>query len=257
MKQFFINIILIFLLGFSGFSQGNTEVSSEKLFEEATSLYNDGKYEEAAENYRAILDQGEHSSAVYYNLGNSYYKLKRIPESIYYYEKALQLSPNDKDIRNNLAFARNMTIDAIEQVPQTGMSKFWENFAGNFHYNTWAGIAVFFAFLSALLFLFYYYLSSSVKKRIFFASSILSVICLLFCVYVAYDRYQESVNTNFAIIFAEEARVKSEPNSRSEEAFLLHSGTKVQVLETLDDWKHIKLADGKTGWLRQGDMKAL
>lgn len=248
-------IAILLLFHYWGFSQ--EAPSPEKLFEEATSLYNDGKYEEAAENYLAILDRGEHSSSVYYNLGNSYYKLNHIPESIYYYEKALQLSPDDKDIRNNLAFARNMTIDAIEPVPQTGISRFWENFTGNFHYDTWAGIAVAFAFLSALLFLFYYYLTSSVKKRLFFVGSIVSVICLVFSVYIAYSRYYKSTNTKFAIVFAGEAEVKSEPNSKSEQVFLLHSGTKVQVLEALDGWKHIKLADGKTGWLLQNDMKEL
>ncbi|UGU17809.1 tetratricopeptide repeat protein [Sinomicrobium kalidii] len=247
-------IVIVLLSHCWGFSQ---EQSSEKLFEEATVLYNNGDYEGAAANYRTILDGGEHSASVYYNLANAYYKLNNIPESIYYYEKALQLAPNDQDIKNNLVFARNKTIDAIETVPRTGISRFWEKFTGNFHYDTWAGIAVAFAFLSALLFLFYYYLSSSVKKRIFFVASIVSVICMCFSVYIAYSGYHKSIHTRFAIIFAGESQVMSEPNSRSEQAFLLHSGTKVQVLETLDDWKHIRLADGKTGWLPQDDIKEL
>ncbi|MGS2740317.1 tetratricopeptide repeat protein [Sinomicrobium sp. M5D2P17] len=248
-------IVIVLLFHFTGFAQANP--SPEKLFEKATSLYNDGKYEEAADNYLAILDQGQHSAAVYYNLGNAYYKLNSIPESIYYYEKALQLSPDDQDVKNNLAFAKNMTIDAIEPLPQTGFSKFWNNLTGHFHYDTWAGIAVAFAFLTAVFFLCYYYLSSSAKKRIFFVASIATVACLIGSVYVAYFQFYKSTNTNFAIIFAKESQVKSEPNSRSEQAFLLHSGTKVQILETLDDWKHIKLADGKTGWLPRGDVKEL
>ncbi len=248
-------IVIVLLFHFTGFSQENP--SAETLFDNATSLYNDGKYEEATENYLAILDRGLHSAAVYYNLGNSYYKLNRIPESIYYYEKALQLSPDDQDVKNNLAFARNMTIDAIEPLPQTGLSRFWNNLTGNFHYNTWAGIAIALAFLTAIFFLCYYYLSSSVKKRIFFVASIAAVACLTGSVYIAYFQFHKNTNTKFAIVFAKESQVKSEPNSRSEQAFLLHSGTKVQILETLDDWKHIKLADGKTGWLPREDVKEL
>ncbi|MGS2763495.1 tetratricopeptide repeat protein [Sinomicrobium sp. M5D2P9] len=248
-------IVIVLLFHFSGFSQETP--SPKKLFDEATSMYNDGKYEEAAENYLAILDHGQHSAAVYYNLGNSYYKLSRIPESIYYYEKALQLSPDDQDVKNNLVFARNMTIDAIEPLPQTGFSRSWNNLTGNFHYNTWAGIAIGFAFLTALFFLCYYYLNSSVQKRIFFVSSIASVACMIGSVYIAYFQFHKNTNTSFAIVFAKESQVKTEPNPRSEQAFLLHSGTKVQILETLDDWKHIKLVDGKTGWLPQGDVKEL
>lgn len=250
-------LAILFLLHLPGFSQGTPAASPEKLFEEATSLYNEGNYEEAAGNYQAILKSGQHSAAVYYNLGNAYYKLNRIPESIYYYEKALQRTPEDKDIQNNLAFARNMTIDAIEPLPQTGFSRFWNNFTGSFHYNTWAGIAVAFAFLTALLFLFYYYLQSSFKKRIFFVGSIFSVACLTACLYISYLQYYKSINTNYAIIFAKEAPIKSEPNSRSEQVFLLHSGTKVQVLETLDDWKQIRLADGKTGWVQKDALRTL
>ena len=60
-----------------------------------------------------------------------------------------------------------------------------------------------------------------------------------------------------AIVFAEESKIKTEPNLRSEEAFKLHEGTKVQVLDTVDDWKKIKLSDGKTGWIVAQDIKLL
>ena len=60
-----------------------------------------------------------------------------------------------------------------------------------------------------------------------------------------------------AIVFAQETQVKSEPNLRSNEVFLLHEGTKVQILDTVNNWKRIKLADGKTGWIIAGDLKAL
>ena len=74
------------------------------LFEQGNALYNDGNYTEAIEKYQAILKQGKHSAELYFNLGNSYYKLNNIAPSIYYYEKALQLAPDDKDILNNISF---------------------------------------------------------------------------------------------------------------------------------------------------------
>jgi uncharacterized protein YgiM (DUF1202 family) len=60
-----------------------------------------------------------------------------------------------------------------------------------------------------------------------------------------------------AIVFAKEAQIKSEPNLRSTEAFKLHEGTKVQILDTVQNWKKIKLADGKIGWIVNDDIKAL
>ena len=96
---------------------------NETLFEQGNALYNDGNYEEAIKKYDAIIDNGQHSAELYFNLGNAHYKLNHVAPSIYYYEKALQLSPNDKEIKNNIAFARNMTIDAIDVQQEVGFSK--------------------------------------------------------------------------------------------------------------------------------------
>ena len=69
-------------------------------------MYNQGKYAEAIDKYKAILETKNHSAALYFNLANAHYKLNNIAPSIYYYEKALQLAPNDPDIKNNLALPK-------------------------------------------------------------------------------------------------------------------------------------------------------
>jgi len=109
-------IIIALLICGLGFSQNS------QLFEEANTLYNEAQYYEALDKYTQILDSGEHSAELYFNMGNAHYKLNNIAPSIYFYEKALLLKPNDKEIKNNIAFARNMTIDAIDKVPEIGFS---------------------------------------------------------------------------------------------------------------------------------------
>src|SRR5690606_27767863 len=100
-------------------------------------LYNEGKYQEAINNYLKVTEGNDHSAALYYNLANSYYKLNQIAPSIYYYEKALLLAPQDTDIKNNLLYAQNMTIDAIEVLPQTGLSRIFQNMVSKFSYHSW------------------------------------------------------------------------------------------------------------------------
>ena len=95
--------ILSFLFSFGLFAQ------NQALFEKANTLYNEGKYAEAIDNYITILETEKHSADIYYNLANAHYKLNNIAPSIYYYEKALLLDPNDSEINNNIAFAKNMT----------------------------------------------------------------------------------------------------------------------------------------------------
>lgn len=249
MRYFFY--ILSFLLSVLSFSQNET------LFQEANTLYNKGKYAEAIDKYETVLEAGKHSAPLYFNLANANYKLNNIAPSIYYYEKALQLAPNDKDIKNNIAFARNMTIDSIDTIPEAGFSKLLKSLANTFSFDNWAKIAVILVFSFVILFLGYYFAFSSLRKRLTFIGSllVLSLVCvsLLF----AFHKYNLDKRDNPAIIFAQESKVKSEPNLRSEESFRLHEGTKIQVQDTVGNWRKIKLSDGKTGWIASEDIKLL
>ncbi len=234
------------------FGQENTAA-----FEAANKAYNEGNYPEAITQYKAILKTGEHSAAVYYNLGNAYYKSNEIGPSIYYFEKALQLSPKDKDIINNLAFAQNMTIDAIEPLPKTQLSKFINSITKTFTYNQWAWIAVIFGFLCVISFLLYQFSYQTLKKRIYFLVSFIALLFILGAVAIAYQQYGKAQANRPAIIFAKETAVKAEPNLRSDEVFVLHEGAKVQVLDAIDNWKKIQLIDGKIGWIIAEDVNEL
>lgn len=246
-------ITLLFLCCFSviGFSQNN------ERFEEANALYNDTKYAEAIDKYESILDSKVHSVELYFNLGNANYKLNNIAPSIYYYEKALQLSPNDKEIANNLAFAKNMTIDAIDKVPEVGFSRITKNIVNTFNADTWSKIAIGGVLLFVLLFLMYHFSYGTSRKRIAFIVSVLSLLIGCFSVAMAFQKDRLNTKDNPAIVFAQESRIKVDPNQTSEEVFRLHEGTKVQVLESYEDWKKIQLSDNSTGWIPSKDIKLL
>jgi tetratricopeptide (TPR) repeat protein len=243
--------ILSFLFSFGLFAQNNT------LFEQGNTLYNEGKYAEAISKYESILDTNNHSADLYFNLANAHYKLNNVAPSIFYYEKALQLAPNDKDIKNNLAFAKNMTIDAIDVVPEVGFSKFFKNITHSMSFDAWAKVAVVFVFAFVILFLLYYFAYSTVRKRLAFIGSAISFALLCIALAFAFQKFALDKKDNPAIVFAQEAQVKSEPNMRSEESFRLHEGTKVQVIDSVNNWKKIKLSDGKMGWLDAADIKTL
>lgn len=230
---------------------------NQSLFDQGNKLYNQGKYAEAIEKYKAILDTKNHSEALYFNLANAHYKLNNIAPSIYYYEKALQLAPNDPEVKNNLAFAKNMTIDAIDTVPDAGFSKLIKNITGIMSFDNWAKVAVGSVVLFVLLFLVYYFTYSTFKKRLAFVTSNLFLFVAVISVIIAFHKYNLYKNDNEAIVFAQESTVKNEPNIRSNEVFRLHEGTKVKILDTINNWKKIKLADGKTGWIENEDIKEL
>jgi len=194
---------------------------------------------------------------LYFNLANAYYKLNSIGPSIYYYEKALQLAPNDSDILNNLTFAQNATIDAIEPLPKTVFAKWDQKISSLLTFEGWAWTSVLCAGLFALLFLLYYFAVYSTKKRLFFASSIVLLIGLIIAVSMSFKTFNRELTNEHAIIYAETVTVKSDPSKKSETSFILHEGTKVKVLAKDEDWYRIQIADGKDGWMPSTELKLL
>ena len=132
---------IITLLFFSFCIGQNTE-----LFDKGNDLYNQGRYLEAIESYSDIIKDGKHSSELYYNMGNSYYKLNDIANSIFYYEKALLIDPKSEKITNNLSFAQNMLIDKIEPLPQNQINSFFSSIINLLDYSIWQYIFMFFEF---------------------------------------------------------------------------------------------------------------
>ncbi len=250
MKKLFTILVLII-------SSTLLAQSADSLFVEANKLYQQEKYVEALSLYELISTSKLESDDLYYNMANAYYKTNQVAPAVYYYEKALLLNPNNTDAAHNLSFAKRMGIDNIEALPKTLGQKFSKSIIQKYSYNTWAYVAVVCSFLFALLFLLYHFSYSSVNKRFYFISSIISAFLIIIAVLFSYTNYEYVKNYKTAIVFAEQTSVKSAPTASSEISFELHEGTKVQLLESLDGYRKIKIADGKIGWIADEDIKEL
>jgi len=246
---------LFYLFLFITASVFATDVSNP--FIDGNVLYNDGKYEAAITSYESVLANGQQSAELYFNLGNCYYKLHKVAPAIYNYEKALQLNPNDEEIKTNLDFARKMTIDDIKIIPKVGFHKLIEDFTSSYYYDTWAWIAVVFSFVFLGFFIGYYFSGTAFKKRIYFAGMFLVLFGIVISVSSGIYEKNRISNDKPAIVFAENASLKGEPKSSSTETILLHEGTKVYVLESIANWKKVQLTDETTGWIQEDAIKEL
>lgn len=245
-------VVILFFVSSFVFAQ-----SAEELFDKANGLYKSEQYDEAVKVYKSIEELDVHSDDLYFNLANCYYKLNKIAPSIYYYEKALKLNPAHEDAKSNLVFANKMTIDAIEVLPKTVFQNFSDHVIYKLTYETWAKLSVSLSFIGALLFLLYHFSYTPRKKLIYFNGSILAAFLLVVSIAFSYKAYDKEVNTKSAIIFKQTTDIKNAPTFNSETVFKLHEGTKVVVLDQIDDWKKIKLADGKIGWIIADNIKEI
>jgi tetratricopeptide (TPR) repeat protein len=230
---------------------------AQNAFEIGNQLYQKEKYEQAAQAYESIINSGKQSPEVYFNLGNCYYKLHRVAPSIYNYEKAALLSPNDSEILTNLEFARKMAIDDIKVIPKVGFDKLLSDFTSSYHYDTWAWITVGLAIAFFLFFLGYYFSGTTLKKRLFFSSMFVVLGLLVAAVFAALFEKNRLDSEKPAIVFVESTSVKSEPKITATDAFVLHEGTKVYILESIANWNKIELTDETTGWIESSAIKEI
>lgn len=182
-------------------------------------------------------------------MGNAYFKMRNIPMSIYYYEKALKLDPKNEDVKNNLAIANALISDKIEPLPVFFMTKWWRNIGNMFTADGWAIFSIIiFAILLLSVFLYFTARTKGLKKSMFFVGIITLFLCVMSVSFAAQkSSYMKSDNE--AIIMSSTITVKSSPSSSGVDLFVLHEGSKVEIKETEGNWNKIRMADGSVGWL--------
>ena len=245
-----MRIIFFILLIFSNTQNG------DDLFKESNDLYTNGDYQNAVEGYLDILKSGFESAELYFNIGNSFYKLNNIPESNYYYEKAKSISPNDDDILTNLSFAQNLRIDKIETLPVTDVQNLKLSILDLLSDKGWSFMLISLIWMMCFAFTFYILSNDSKFKRSFFSISLLFLILSSFTLFVNIEKKKNS-EIKYAIIYDKEIEVWSEPNNISELKFLLHEGTKVKQIDVIEDWINIQLENGTIGWIQSSSLRIL
>lgn len=222
---------------------------------EADSLYAAEHYQQAAKAYEQLLQQGV-SADLYYNLGNSYYRMDDYTHAILSYERALQLSPGDGDVRMNLQMARSKTIDKIVPESEMFFVTWWHSLVNLQSVDDWARIALAALVIALLLSLAYLFASPIWLRKVGFFGGLAFLFVFLLSNLCAYQQRQVLVNRSGAIIIRSAVPVKSTPSKNGTDLFVLHEGTRVTVTDrTMKAWREIRLADGKQGWLQTTDIE--
>lgn len=230
----------------SAFSNSNIKDASKA---EGDSAYIKEDFASAIQIYESLLKNGE-AAEVYYNLGNSYYKIDEIARAILNYERALLLQPGNSDIRANLEVARAKTIDKVESVPEVFFISWIEALINSMSVDAWAtwGIVSFVLFIVALYFFIF---SKQIlwKKLGFISGGILLIIVISSNVFASLQK-EQLLNRNDAIVMNPSVTVRSTPSESGTNLFILHEGRKVNIKDnSMKEWKEIRLEDGKVGWV--------
>lgn len=227
------------------------------LFEKANRLYREKKYAEAAELYEQMIASGIKSGAVYYNLGNSAYKKGQLSRAILNYERAKRLNPADENIQFNLKLAYSATTDKIEPIPLLFYQRWWQQFLYVLSASGWAMAAVTGFWLALASGVLYLTAGSVTRKRNAFLLMTGFFVVSLSMHYFAYASNQLVHGRDAGIITETSTYVKSSPDEKSTNLFMLHEGTRIEVTDSIAGWKQIRIANGNVGWMEERAMEEI
>ncbi|MCX6281428.1 MAG: tetratricopeptide repeat protein [Bacteroidetes bacterium] len=243
--------ILIFIAGLSVLTLTAYASEYQLQIAKGNTAYSSGKFQEAVTTYASLVSQGFESPDLFYNLGNSYFKLNDIPHAILWYERAKRLDPGNEDVIFNLNVANSRITDKIDPMPEFFVKRWVRTLTDIYSMDSWAVAGIVFL-LSALLF-FTLYVASRVlliRKLGFwagFSALVLSAVFLLF----AWSSFHSLMSDQSAIITTPTVTVKSSPDEKSTDIFVIHEGCKIQLVDHIGNWYEVRIVNGSVGWVEQ------
>ncbi|MCI1779373.1 MAG: tetratricopeptide repeat protein [Bacteroidales bacterium] len=250
-KTSFLFIILLFATAAFG------AADTDSLWIKGNDAYSMGEYDKALEDYSEIEQNGKISARLFYNIGNSYYKLNKTGKSILYYEKALKLDPSGKDIINNLEVAKLKTLDKIDTVPEFVMATWIKDLRNLMSSNNWAYLCLVFFLVTVLLLLLFKFAPNPGQRKVSFIMACLSIFVSVVLFLFSFSLYRNSVSEKYAIVTNSFSNVKSAPSTDGNNIFIIHEGTKVELLDKVGEWKRVELSDGRQGWILSSDIEII
>jgi len=249
---FSFSLVFLMIISFTMFGQ-----SVEESMQQAGEHYRKGQFDEAIEIYDRLLNEGYEGTSLYFNLANSYYRIGKLGDAILNYERALKLSPSDEDVKHNLAFANLSTIDRIQPLPTFFLFQWWESILASLTVNGWTYLAFIMFILLIISIVIYFFAKTIFQQKLILFSGLgilgffLVVLSLLI---VKINREENVIN---GVVIEQSVTVKTSPDEKSTDAFVIHEGLKVNLEDKLDNWVKIKLADGKVGWIENGAVEKI
>lgn len=241
-------LIVLFFITFVHLTFGQSDA-----LKQAEKFYQNKDFQSAIDLWEQYVVENP-SKEIYFNLGNAYYKLQNAGKSIYNYEKALKIDPEFTEALSNLKFAQKLRLDNFETKKRYSGSEVFYNMIRFLETNHWSYIALIFSMLVLVSFVAYFFLQTSTLKRVFLGSSVLFFVLAALSVFFALYMKQFEESQRLAIVLDPKVEIKQEPRASAKNARVIHSGTKVSILEQTSKWYKVALPNLEQGWIEKTSL---
>lgn len=249
-------------------AQGTVKTeSAATLSAKADSAYNTKDYTEAADLYKTIIKEYGVSSDLYYNLGNTYFRMGKISQSVLAYERALKIDPSNKDARANLDFV-NTTLEDKPEDNSSVLGKIHSGVIALMSPDAWAWTAfILFALIIGLIAV-YLFLSNVTVRKVGFFGAIVLFIVFVYTAIVAYQSATAADNNDIAIVIAPSANLTPAPSAKTDKTDKIvpvHEGTRLVIIDSVNAasndgaqlWYHVKVNNSTAAWIDASNVERI
>jgi tetratricopeptide (TPR) repeat protein len=228
----------------------------DEAWRRGNEAYLHGDYAAAVAAYEEVDRQGPSSADVAFNLGDAYFHKGALGPSIWAFERALSLDPNDDDARYNLDKARKLAArrahDRQDGTEGEDKDPAWMRLVGGVApaTATWFFVALYLGFFAALI-----------ARRwargewwpvLAAGASVLAAGALLTGTLLAGRVYLDRIP--FGVLLPDEVAVKEGADTNYRTSFDAHAGVRVRIVDRDQDWLRVRLANGLEGWVKAQEI---
>lgn len=237
------------------------------LAEQGDSAYTADDFQRAADLYTKAAETEGTSSALFYNLGNTYYRMGQLGKAVLNYERALKLDPANDDARTNLAFVNSRIIDRPGDRGSV-MSKIVDDTASSAHSNTWSWLAMgcFILLLGGVAI--YIFSDNVILRKVSFFGGLALLVLTIGGIILAIIAADKATSTQRAVIIAPSTQLSTsprQPKDKTEQAILLHEGTVVEIIDSVATpadtinpvWLDVRIDNVNRAWISKRDIERI
>ncbi|MDH3629119.1 MAG: tetratricopeptide repeat protein [Acidobacteriota bacterium] len=230
--------------------------TAEEVFSRANEAYADGRYDDAVSAYESLLLYRVRDPVVEYNLAGALFRQDRRGEAILHYERAVLLAPNDREIRENLEYAKSFCLDRIDPEPVPASLAYAIRLQNGIGTTLHGWLALGLWWLLLLVIVVGLARRDGFKARI---GWILAILVLLLALTGAswYVTWKRLVGTERAVVQVTAVEVLGGPGRNNATLFTVHEGLTVELRDERNDWSQVSLSNGLSGWLPSATIESV
>ncbi len=239
------------------------------LTQQADSAYNKDNYAEALRIYNEIATKEGTSSNLFYNMGNTYFRMGNKGMAILFYERALQLDPRNDDAKTNLNFVNSKIVDKTEALESNILAEIIQTIVGTQSSNGWAVTSALLFILSLGALMLYMFSTTILYRKIGFFGGLTILLFTILSLAASFSVRNRITESKYAIVISPSITLSTSPRlpkDKSEEAFILNEGTKVSVIDSVENktnqgviekWYDVKADDSHRAWVEKKNIKII